>query len=381
MEKTIADICNSIEIDRYFIEMLEQLKGSIIVNLYNSGYTLTLGLCDQIRPVKLTQLSVAYNGTRRAMGAFVGSKGDIWIGTQIQLTNYRKHTEPHPDNNGETERKPFDGYYVPRKIHIIGDVDVHDIEECDNQLYFVSVLFNSICIPSKTHGFKIYWRPPWIKSDLKNNTPAEDRCHLNGFCCVDGLPRYATSISRSNIVNGWKDSRINGGIVWDIKKNKMCCHGLSMPHSPRWYQEKLYLLNSGRGEFGYINFDETLKNVKGEDYHPFVKIAFIPSFLRGLAFCGNYAIIGGSSDRHDSMFKNLPLYDILKAEEITPVCGVFIVNINTGNVCNYLHFVNNDVVKEIYDVAFVPNIRRLQLEEYRFESLARQFTVEEASSD
>jgi hypothetical protein len=28
-----------------------------------------------------------------------------------------------------------------------------------------------------------------------------------------------------------------------------------MPHSPRWYQDKLWLLNSGKGELGYVDLD------------------------------------------------------------------------------------------------------------------------------
>ena len=39
-------------------------------------------------------------------------------------------------------------------------------------------------------------------------------------------------------------------IVIDVDSSEIVCEGLSMPHSPRWYAGKLWLLNSGTGEFG-----------------------------------------------------------------------------------------------------------------------------------
>mgnify|MGYP000885045729 FL=1 len=35
--------------------------------------------------------------------------------------------------------------------------------------------------------------------------------------------------------------------------NEIVLGSLSMPHSPRWYQGRLWLLNSGTGEFGYVD--------------------------------------------------------------------------------------------------------------------------------
>jgi len=52
---------------------------------------------------------------------------------------------------------------------------------------------------------------------------------------VDGQPSYVTACSRSDLVDGWRDRRIDGGIVIDVASNKVICTGLTMPHSPRWY--------------------------------------------------------------------------------------------------------------------------------------------------
>jgi uncharacterized protein (TIGR03032 family) len=64
---------------------------------------------------------------------------------------------------------------------------------------------------------------------------------------VAGEAKYVTASSQSDVVDGWRDLRQNGGIIIDIESNDIILvTGLSMPHSPRWYQDKLWLLNSGR---------------------------------------------------------------------------------------------------------------------------------------
>ena len=55
----------------------------------------------------------------------------------------------------------------------------------------------------------------------------------------DGKVRYVTSISQSDVVNGWRENRQMGGIVIDVQTNDIILSGLSMPHSPRYYQGKL----------------------------------------------------------------------------------------------------------------------------------------------
>ncbi|MCH7749099.1 MAG: DUF4915 domain-containing protein [Acidobacteria bacterium] len=58
------------------------------------------------------------------------------------------------------------------------------------------------------------------------------------------------------------------------------------PHSPRWHNGTLWLIDSGTGFFGRVDMD------KGE----FEPLTFLPGFARGLTFSGDYAIVG-LSDR------------------------------------------------------------------------------------
>jgi uncharacterized protein (TIGR03032 family) len=90
------------------------------------------------------------------------------------------------------------------------------------------------------------------------------------------------TISRSNIADGWRDHRRDSGIVIDVATGETVAGGLSMPHSPRLHDGRLYLLQAGTGEFGWIDL------ATGR----FTALCFLPGFARGLAFLGNHAVIG-----------------------------------------------------------------------------------------
>ena len=76
----------------------------------------------------------------------------------------------------------------------------------------------------------------------------------------------------------------------DVASNEIVANGLSMPHSPRWYRNQLWLHNSGTGEFGTIDLNTG----------KFQPVAFCPGYLRGLAFVGDYAVVTLSKPRHSS---------------------------------------------------------------------------------
>jgi len=92
---------------------------------------------------------------------------------------------------------------------------------------------------------KPVWRPPFISW-----LAAEDRCHLNGMAVDAGVPSYVTCVAQSDVTDGWRDRRANGGVVVDVLTGTVVAEGLSMPHPPRLHDERLWLLNSGTGMFG-----------------------------------------------------------------------------------------------------------------------------------
>ena len=66
-----------------------------------------------------------------------------------------------------------------------------------------------------------------------------------------------------------------------------------MPHSPRLHRGRLWLVQSGTGEFGHV------------DLRPgrFEPVCFLQGYARGLAFLGDHAVIGVSRPRENRTFE------------------------------------------------------------------------------
>ncbi|MEZ6148076.1 MAG: DUF4915 domain-containing protein [Planctomycetaceae bacterium] len=126
----------------------------------------------------------------------------------------------------------------------------------------------------------------------------------------------------------------------------MIARGLSMPHSPRWYRDRLWLHNSGTGEFGWVD-------VESGKFEP---VAFCPGYLRGLAFQGNYAIATLSKPRHVS-FHGLALDERLAEKQADARCGLHVIDLNTGAISHSLRL-DGSLVTELYDVVTLPGTRQ-----------------------
>lgn len=234
----------------------------------------------------------------------------------------------------------FDTCFVPRRVHVTGQLDAHDVGvNSDDEPVFINTRFNCIATTAERHSFTEVWRPPFISALVD-----EDRCHLNGMAMQDGEPRYVTAVSKSDTIDGWRDRRGDGGVVIDVTTNKIVCEGLSMPHSPRIHNDKLWLLNSGTGELGVININE---DGTGE-FEPRV---FCPGFTRGLAFYGNYAFVGLSKPRY-KRFEGLALDEKLKQADSEPWCGVQIIDLKTNSCVDWFRIDGN--VTELFDLEVIP---------------------------
>jgi uncharacterized protein (TIGR03032 family) len=243
---------------------------------------------------------------------------------------------------GGAEHNGYDRVYVPRLAHTTGDVDAHDVAvDRAGRIVFVNTAYSCLAGISDRYSFVPLWKPPFI-----SKLAAEDRCHLNGVAMVDGAPAYATAVSRSDVAAGWRDRREHGGIIIDVEDDEIVLDTLSMPHSPRVYREKLWVLNSGSGELGWVD------RSRGR----FEPIAFCPGFLRGLAFWDDFAIVGLSKPRHERTFSGLALDAALGAKDSEARCGVWVIDLRRGTVAHWLQL--EGVVVELYDVALLPGVRR-----------------------
>jgi len=269
----------------------------------------------------------------RAMG-IVGNAQRIYLGGLYQLWRFENVLRQNEVIHGK-----FDKCYVPRNAQTIGDLDIHELGiRNDGRVVFVNTKYSCLAELSQTHSFKPIWKPPFI-----SKLAPEDRCHLNGLAMVDGKPKYVTAVCKSDAVDGWRDRRMSGGVVIDVETDEIVCEGLSMPHSPRWANGKLWVLNAGTGHLGYVDFATK----------SFVPTAWFPGFLRGLSIVGNVAAVGLSKPRNQR-FEGLQLDEELKKRDAEPWCGVQIVSLANGDVLNWIRFEGD--ISEIFDVSFLPGV-------------------------
>ncbi|HCX67452.1 TIGR03032 family protein [Parvibaculum sp.] len=233
----------------------------------------------------------------------------------------------------------FDRNYVPRNAQTTGDLDAHELGvEKGGRVVFVNTKFSCLATFSLTHSFKPLWKPPFI-----SRLAPEDRCHLNGLAMADGEARYVTAVCRSDVITGWRDRRASGGLVMDVRRDRMVSEDLSMPHSPRLHEGTLWVLNSGRGELCRVDEKTGKREV----------VAFLPGFARGLAFHGPYAIVGLSLPR-DGSFSGLELDEELARRDAEPWCGVQIVDTRNGNIVEWIRMKGE--VRELFDVFVLPGV-------------------------
>jgi uncharacterized protein (TIGR03032 family) len=290
------------------------------------------------------------------MGIAVSADG----GTLALATQYQIHRF---DNviTGEMRSDGPDALYAPHAAWVTGDVDAHDVGfGADARPLFVNTLFSCISTVSDGHNFKPVWKPFFI-----SRLAAEDRCHLNGMAIENGSLRYVSAVSRSDVADGWRDRRASGGVVIDAPSQEVVAEGLSMPHSPRLQGGRLWLLNSGAGEFGFVDLDACA----------FEPIAFCPGYARGLAFVGGSAVIGLSLAREDRTFGGLPLDAALQARGAEPRCGLAVIDLISGDMTGWVRI--EGVVRELYDVAVLPNVTNPGLIGFKGEEVKYVISIEE----
>lgn len=336
---------------RHFPEWLAGTGASIAFTTYQAGKIFLIGVKPDGR------LSVFERTFARSMGLGVSDDGRrLALATEFQIYRFDSPLLP-----GQADSDGHDALYVPRMSWITGDCDIHDIGfGAVGQPIFVNTLFGCLATVSEGFSFKPIWKPPFI-----SRLAPEDRCHLNGVAIEAGTPRYVTAVSKSDVADGWRDKRVDGGIVIDVASDEIICEGLSMPHSPRLHNGTLWVLNSGAGEFGWVD-------VPNGKFEP---IAFCPGYARGLAFIGDHALIGLSLPRNRT-FGGLPLDDALKSRETEARCGLLVVDTRTGDTTGWIRI--EGVVSELYDVAALPGVRRPAAIGLKTDEIKRLIAIDDA---
>jgi uncharacterized protein (TIGR03032 family) len=331
---------------RGFADWLGQQNVSLAFTTYQTAKLFLLGRKPD------GQLAVFERTFQRSMGLWADGQA-LWLATAYQLWRFENVLAPGITHEGH------DRLYVPRLGHTTGDLDVHDVAlDCTGRVVFVNTRFNCLATLHPRHSFAPLWQPPFI-----SKLAPEDRCHLNGLALQEGQPRYVTAVSTSDVVDGWRDRRRDGGVVIDVQTGRIVVSGLSMPHSPRWHQGRLWLHDSGTGYFGHADLERGA----------FVPLAFCPGYLRGLAFSGNQAVVGLSRPRHDRTFSGLALDENLAARQADARCGLLVIDLRSGDTVHWLRL--EGMVSELYDVAVLPGVVRPMALGFKTDEIQRLLTV------
>ncbi|HKJ36767.1 MAG TPA: TIGR03032 family protein [Solirubrobacterales bacterium] len=323
--------------------LLGQLGSSLLVSTYQAG-KLIIGRKDGIR------LNTHFRSFDQPMG-LATHEDRLAIGTRSTVLEYRNM--PAAAEKLEPAGS-HDACYVFRKAHVTGDVRIHDVGYANGELWFVATAFSCLATLDDDHSFVPRWSPPFI-----SKVAPGDRCHLNGMEIVDDEVGWATALGQTDEPGGWRENKASGGCLIHVPSNEIALEGLSMPHSPRVHDGRLWILESGQGRLCSVDPEAGTRETVCE----------LPGFTRGLTFAGPLAFVGLSQIRETATFGGLPLTERLDDR----LCGVWAVNIESGEIVGFLRF--EEAVQEVYDVAVLPGIKMPEVAEVASETTLHSYVI------
>jgi uncharacterized protein (TIGR03032 family) len=326
--------------------ILDHFAISLAVSTYQAGKVILVrsdgaGINTHFRDFN-KPMGIAVDGQRLT----VGGQNTVWYFRNMPAV------APKLEPKGK-----HDAAYLPRQVHVTGDIDIHELAWGKDDLWIVNTRFCCLCTLEPDHSFTPRWRPHFV-----TELAPEDRCHLNGLAMVGGKPKYVTALGQTDTPGGWRANKRSGGVLMDVERNEVLLAGLSMPHSPRLWAGRLWLLESGQGSLAYADLpNQTWRTV-----------ATLPGFTRGIDFAGPLAFIGLSQVRETAVFSGIPLVE----RQQERICGVWVVNVETGETVAFLRFETG--VQEIFAVQIVP-ARFPEMLEFGDEILNHSYVLPDAA--
>jgi uncharacterized protein (TIGR03032 family) len=326
-----------------FAHRLGQISSSLLISTYQTGKL----ICARERG---RLLNTHFRDFDKPMGLAVAD-GRFSLGTRTEVWDMRDvpAVAPKVEPAGT-----HDACYMPRNRHVTGDIAVHELGFAGGQLWLVATAFSCLATLDADHSFVPRWKPPFISA-----IGPGDRCHLNGMTVIDDQVRYVTALGQTDEPGGWRAGKATGGVIIDVPSSEIVVEGLSMPHSPRWYDGRLWVLESGRGELCVVDLEAGRTET----------VAELPGFTRGMAFAGNTAFVGLSQIRESSTFGDLPLTQRLEER----LCGVWMVDLRSGGIEGFLRF--DDLVQEVFDVALLRGKRYPEIAEPGSSAVSTSFVL------
>jgi uncharacterized protein (TIGR03032 family) len=300
-------------------EIFNQLSLSLFVTTYQAQRILCLTAPSSQRMAMLMRVFPRPTGFALELNRMaMCSKNQIWFfSTTNELCDLEGNAMPH------------DWFYVPRRSHVTGDIASHQVVWQKNELLIVNTRFSCLCTLDPKWSFVPGWKPRFISAYVP-----EDRCHLNGVCLKNGRPKYATALGETDTKEGWRPTKATGGIVIDIPSGEIITRGLSMPHTPVYYRDKLWVLESGTGSLLVVD----------EKTGQTTTACRLPGFLRGLSFIDRYAFVGLCKIREKRTFGGLPIEEMISELK----CAIHVIDIITGATVAFIDFTKG--IEELFDI-------------------------------
>ena len=319
-------------------ELLNQLGITLVLSTYQAGKVIFVNASNS---ETLTQLPRNFD---KAMGIAVdGDKLAIASKSEISVFRCdRSLAKDYPD-----QPNTYETIYAPKATYYTGAIDAHDLIYSKLGLLAVNTMFSCLVTIDDDYSFKPFWKPNFISEIAPG-----DRCHLNGVALLNGMPEYVTMLGVSDEPQGWRAKKSVGGAIMHVPTNKIILDKLSMPHSPRIYGDKLFFLNSGKGEIVSFNPTTGVSEV----------VKSLPYFLRGMALHEDYLFVGLSKIRSTSTsFQQLPI------SETATVAGIAIIYLPFKSLLGVIKYENS--VEEIFDVQVIlnkkPGIMSMQKDSFK----------------
>jgi uncharacterized protein (TIGR03032 family) len=311
--------------DPGFVQWLSASGGSLAISTYQAGFLFMVGWNGR-------QVSFLPRSFPTPMGLDVedrrlvlATRNGVWLFADAPELAH-EYREPGR----------YDALYLPRVTYHLPELSVHDVAFGRDGIWWVNTRMSCLSTLSQEHACAPRWKPRFV-SDIA----PEDRCHLNGLALRDGRPYAVTALAESDTAGGWREHRRDGGVLIDVDSGETILRGLAMPHSPRWYRDRLWLLNSGAGQLLRVEPDGRASLV-----------CELPGYLRGLSFAGDYALIGLCQIRESNIFGGMPVQE--KHPDL--LCAAAVVSLRSGRCVGMLRFTAG--CTEIYDLRFLPGVQR-----------------------
>ena len=314
----------SYEHNKSFPALLERLDLSVLFSTYQAGRVVSVGSHNGKLQLGFSHFDQAMGLCRTPSGIAVGCRYVVWT------LPASREIAPSIKPEGA-----YDIAFLARSCHQSGPVRGHDLAWGNGRLWLVNTLFNGLVTVEGNWSFVPQWQPPFI-----SGWAAGDRCHLNGLALKEdgSAPAFVTALGETDTEHGWRENKANGGCLIHVPSGEVVLRGLSMPHSPRLYQDQLYVLDSGHGAL--LRFDP-----KSGEHNT---VAHLPGFTRGLDFFAGYAFVGLSQIRETAVFGGLPIGE--RHQELK--CGLAVVNLSNGSIDGLLWFQSG--IEETFAVAVLP---------------------------